>query len=116
VKTLKNEMSHPKASTYQACAELARPCHKGAGGIHEELVPGWDILLEFAEAHKTAIGHPVWVLACVRASVAKDYALLDSILSMPLGLAVVPTAYDFIPSVNFLSEGLPMSLAKTVAI
>lgn len=73
-------------ATYQACAELARPCSEGVGGVHEDLVPGWDILLEFAEAHETAIGHPVWVLACVRASVAEDYSLLDSIL--PFGCLV----------------------------
>ena len=70
------------------------------GGIDEELVPGWDVLLELAEAHETPIGHPVWVLARVGASVAEYNALIDGVLSLRrfvntsnggLGYAVVET-------------------------
>jgi hypothetical protein len=61
--------------------ELIRPCSQGVGAIDEEFVPCRDILFQLAEAHETAIGHPVWVTAGVGTSVAQDDTLFDRVLA-----------------------------------
>lgn len=69
-------------SSDQASTELIGPRSQCVGSVNQELIPRRNVLLQFAEAHETAVGHPIWVMACVRASVAQYDTLVNRILAL----------------------------------
>jgi hypothetical protein len=65
----------------QPRTKLIRPRPQHVRSVDDELVPGWDVLFQFAETHEAAIGHPVGLAVGVGTAVAEDDALFNGVLA-----------------------------------